>query len=43
MIAKYPQVYPQCATWRARKNDQRPNAKYPATMRQLGLNEFSAC
>ena len=42
MIAKYPQVYPQCATWRARKNYQRLCARYPHIMKGLNLNEFSA-
>ena len=42
LIALYPQVYPQCPAWRARKNYQRLCAKYPHLMTKLGLNEFSA-
>jgi hypothetical protein len=42
MIAKYPQVYPQWPTWRARKNYRRLCAKYPEIMQRMKLNEFSA-
>ncbi len=41
MIAKYPKVYPQWPTWRARKNYQRLCARYPHIMTKLGLTEFS--
>jgi hypothetical protein len=42
MIAQYPQVYPQCPPWRARKNYQRLCARDPSIMQRPGLNEFSA-
>ena len=42
LIAHYPQVYPRCPTWRARKNYQRLCCRYPHIMKRLNLNEFSA-
>jgi hypothetical protein len=42
LIAQHPQVYPQCPTWRARKNYQRLCAQYAHIMKRLNLDEFSA-
>jgi hypothetical protein len=41
MIARYPQVYPHCPVWRARKNYRRLCAKYPEIMQQIGLTDLS--
>jgi hypothetical protein len=42
LIARHPAVDPRCPTSRARKNYARLCSRYPSTMKNLGLHEFSA-